>query len=722
MKKLLLILTILLPMIVSAQKTIENPVIGAKGIGTLGLAIEKIVLQNDMTKLYMVYYHGQGGSFNMNGTSRIVANGKELKVISSEGIELNGPYIQKFNNEETHFVLNFPALDKDVDKIDFIEDYCLQCFKIFDIAISEKAVKENSQKSTVPDEVRNYAKSIKDNGQSLEKNDFTFDTAVVKGKIYGFDIRIFGDKLNPEIVVYFYNPFLAEQLSYSGRINHDGTFEVKVPMTNKHQAVYVSVNPIISSDILISAGKTVEVYFDFLQIYKPWELPESRLIPYFAGENVDINYALSLGLSRNLYQELIINPNTIDNVSKFSMAEFKDYVLNFFDNYNSRIDAIPVTKRAKEFLRIDLKVKEAYYLSMGSYWIESAYRNIHGKGYKDPIPDFKRPEIGTDYLDYPKLLGIDDVMMFYANDFGYNITGWSMCFEQVFNKYRYLDEYVALNFNTWMELDKYHKIPKKEQSVFASVKRKMKDKDTSRTEAEKAFTNKYARVVDQHIEEVETKCAEGAEDYKNEIFGEGGSYFKDFIKLQEYCRPFSRQTVVPDSIVAEIEKMRFPFYAEYVKAKNAEIFVKIEAEKARGGYHVHKAGESEGDSLFVDLIKDFKGKVVLVDFWNTWCGPCRQAIKQMEPLEKYFEGKDVEFLFVADETSPIDEYNSMIVSMKGHHYRLTESQASSLKRKWNFNGIPSYVIIGKDGMVKDFHTGFHGAEYYSQKIEEELKK
>ena len=98
----------------------------------------------------------------------------------------------------------------------------------------------------------------------------------------------------------------------------------------------------------------------------------------------------------------------------------------------------------------------------------------------------------------------------------------------------------------------------------------------------------------------------------------GGSFFKDFIKLQEYCRQLNQMTVVPDSIVAEIEKMRFPFYAEYVKAQNAAITAKIEAEKARGGYFTHQAGESEGDALFVDLIKDFKGKVVFIDFWNTF--------------------------------------------------------------------------------------------------------
>ena len=64
----------------------------------------------------------------------------------------------------------------------------------------------------------------------------------------------------------------------------------------------------------------------------------------------------------------------------------------------------------------------------------------------------------------------------------------------------------------------------------------------------------------------------------------------------------------------------------------------------------------------------------------------------------------------------------MIVTMKGHHYRFTEAQVNSLRSKFDFSGIPSYIIVGKDGIVKDFHTGFRGLEYYNAKIEEELKK
>ena len=717
MRRFLLTLTTLLvlPLTMMAQRTIENPVVGARSMGTCtGLFIEKIDLAKDATKLYLIYYHGRKDNpFRYASGTTLRSGDKQWKLISADGIKLDDWIFPKDDGEFiTRFVMNFEPIDKSVETIDFMESDDINSFILYDIALTDKAAQEIKSKISVPDEVRNYAQNIKGNGQSLEPNEFSMEPATIKGKIYGFDKRTFGDRLG-DVTVYVNNPILGDQLLYTTKINPDNTYEIKVPMTTKYQIVGLSVRPVIGNEIVVTAGKTVVVNYDFYQVYKPWELPDNELIPYFAGENVDLNYALT----NNILRDFSMSIDTENDITDFSMAEYKDYVLNKYNTFKNNIDTVSVTKRAKELLDIDMKTGAAYYLSMGRHFIERAYRS------KNPNDNtYKRPETTRDYLSYPKILDMDNMMMFYSNEFQYNIRGWGYCFDDVFRKYYYLENTLELAHNTWMNLEQYQKIPKKEQAILDSVKKKMTDADTSRTEAEKAFVNKYMSVVDKHIMDVRNQSDESADSCMNAIFGAGDSYFKDFLKLQRYCRQLGQQTVVPDSIVAEIEKMRFPFYAEYVKAKNAEITAKIEAEKARGGYFVHQAGESEGDALFVDLIKDFKGKVVFIDFWNTWCGPCRQAMKQMEPMEKEFDGKDVVFLYLADESSPLEEYNNTIVSMKGHHYRLTQKQSSSLKNKWKFTGIPSYVIVGRDGMVKDFHTGFHGVDYYKAKLNEELEK
>ena len=725
MKHLLLIFTLFAALTVSAQRVIENPVIGARGAGACtGFFIDKIELSDNATKLFITYYHGhKNGWMRMASTTSLRSGDKRWTLLNAEGIALDTEVYPKDDGEfVTHFVLNFPAIDKNLQTVDFIELDDINGFNLYDIALNDKTAEQIKQRIAVPDVVKNYAANIKDNGASLEKQEFTMTSAIVKGKIYGLDSRTFGTRMDNSVTAYIYNPFLAEQVSYSSKINADGTYEISVPMTTKHQVIYFAAQPIISSYILISAGKTVEVNFDFQEIYRPWELPNSRLIPYFSGENVDINYALSLGLTRNIYTEMLNNPTAAAKVSKFTMAEYKDYVMKFFDDYNIRIDAMPITKRAKELLRIVLKVDEAYYLSMGIHWIEEAYRHVNGKGYRDPIPDFVQPQMDESYLDYAQLLGLDDVMMFYANDYSYTITGWKMCSDHYFHKYYYYDEYQALWKKTWVNLPNTLKISKKEKPLLSSLINKICAGDTSFTSDESTLYYKYAKNVDDIISQINQEQAKGEDECFNRIFGSGDGYFKDFIKLQTICQPFDRQSIVSDSAISEVEKMRFPFYAEYIKAKNAEIIAKIAAEKARGGYHLHQAGESEGDALLVDLIKDFNGKVILIDFWNTWCVPCRHAIKQMEPMKDEFEGKDVVFMYIADESSPQQDYDGMIPSMKGEHYRLTESQQKSLMLKWGFTGIPSYVIIGKDGMVKDYHTGFQHAEYYKQKINEELNK
>ena len=67
---------------------------------------------------------------------------------------------------------------------------------------------EGARSMGVPDAVRNYALNIKDNGENLETNGFSMEPAIVRGKIYGFDRRTFGDKMSAEVKVFIFNPFL----------------------------------------------------------------------------------------------------------------------------------------------------------------------------------------------------------------------------------------------------------------------------------------------------------------------------------------------------------------------------------------------------------------------------------------------------------------------------------------------------------------------------------
>lgn len=147
--------------------------------------------------------------------------------------------------------------------------------------------------------------------------------------------------------------------------------------------------------------------------------------------------------------------------------------------------------------------------------------------------------------------------------------------------------------------------------------------------------------------------------------------------------------------LAQMKTWDEPFYANMCEDINAKAIELIKANQDK----IQQTPDVPLDELFKTIIAPHNGKVILVDFWNTWCGPCRNALKLNEPLKSTeLASEDIVWIYLANETSPMETYLKMIPDIKGLHYRLSEKEWEQLTEKdFKIDGIPSYVLVQKDG-------------------------
>ncbi|MBT1707247.1 TlpA family protein disulfide reductase [Fulvivirgaceae bacterium PWU5] len=103
---------------------------------------------------------------------------------------------------------------------------------------------------------------------------------------------------------------------------------------------------------------------------------------------------------------------------------------------------------------------------------------------------------------------------------------------------------------------------------------------------------------------------------------------------------------------------------------------------------------------FVDsVIQQNRGKVIYIDIWATWCGPCRQEFPYAKKLEDAF-GDNVVFLYLCLESGE-DAYQNLLkkYAHKGIHKFLDEEQSKLLRAKYKVQGVPHYMLIDKDGHI-----------------------
>lgn len=148
-----------------------------------------------------------------------------------------------------------------------------------------------------------------------------------------------------------------------------------------------------------------------------------------------------------------------------------------------------------------------------------------------------------------------------------------------------------------------------------------------------------------------------------------------------------------------------------VMTANDSLLAAMEINKRKTGYTVHEApNTTDADSLFAAIIAPWRGRVVLVDFWNTWCVPCRMGHDSMRPLKQEMAGDSIVYINIANHSSREDTWKYMIADISGEHYRLDNKQWAALCSKFGIRGIPSYVFVGRDGTVRHMQTGFPGVQ------------
>ena len=250
----------------------------------------------------------------------------------------------------------------------------------------------------------------------------------------------------------------------------------------------------------------------------------------------------------------------------------------------------------------------------------------------------------------------------------------------------------------------------------------------STNEEYKAFLEQYEATLNQALAKVDDSLFVAQQ--KKEIQTYNAQYLEGQKKLSSYSentrKYMHKQRMMSMSIYESVEVLNVEDFkmmlvkeadslnmlldaiadAEYVQQQKAYLQTTTQTwiERKISLENMPKKGESAIDFSYPDhtgkevSLSSLKGKMVFIDVWATWCGPCKAQIPALQQLEQEYHDKNITFLSVSVDTDK-DKWFEMVQDMNLGGIQLWADGWSQITKDYSIWGIPRFMLIAADGTI-----------------------
>ncbi len=134
------------------------------------------------------------------------------------------------------------------------------------------------------------------------------------------------------------------------------------------------------------------------------------------------------------------------------------------------------------------------------------------------------------------------------------------------------------------------------------------------------------------------------------------------------------------------------------------------------------AAISEVELQFQELLNSHKGKTIYLDFWASWCRPCRKSFPWLNSLNDKFDSNN--FIIISINLDMDKRYADKFLAEVPAQFEVFFDPDSSVAKQYSVQGMPTSILISPAGNIVDRHRGFSikNTERYEDKIMEILSE